>query len=76
LVIKALDSPWKIKDRSNNWLKLKPDYGAGFEIECLIVGAYFGTGRQGARISEFLMALAVTPDYPQQEPTVFETFCK
>ena len=44
-MIKALDSPWKIRDRSTNWLKIKPDYGEGYEIDCLIVGCYFGTGR-------------------------------
>jgi ATP-dependent DNA ligase len=49
--VKALDSPWRIKDRSNNWLKIKPDYGTGFEIDCLILGAYFGTGRQGSKVS-------------------------
>ncbi len=50
LVLKALDSPWQIKDRSNNWLKIKPDYGTGCEIDCLILGANFGTGRNAGRV--------------------------
>ena len=24
--MKAADSPWKLNDRSNNWLKIKPEY--------------------------------------------------
>ena len=97
-MIKALDSPWKIRDRSTNWLKIKPDYGDGYEIDCLIVGCYFGTGRgvkatkslvtarnfsvaghllrQGGKISEFLLALAMQPKNLQELPSVFETFCK
>lgn len=26
IVVKAADSPWKLNDRSNNWLKIKPEY--------------------------------------------------
>ncbi len=25
-MVKALDSQWRINDRSNSWVKLKPDY--------------------------------------------------
>ena len=25
-MVKAADSPWKLNDRSNNWLKIKPEY--------------------------------------------------
>jgi hypothetical protein len=37
-VCKALDSQWKIKDRSGSWCKIKPDYGEGCEIDALILG--------------------------------------
>jgi hypothetical protein len=26
IVVKALDSQWRVNDRSNSWVKLKPDY--------------------------------------------------
>ncbi|KAG1674244.1 hypothetical protein FOA52_013864 [Chlamydomonas sp. UWO 241] len=37
LVVKALDSKWEMKQRGNSWLKIKPDYGSGCEINCLVI---------------------------------------
>ena len=49
-MIKALDSPWKVNDRSGAWLKMKPDYAHGLEIDCLIIGACYGAGKREGTI--------------------------
>ena len=51
IVIKQLDSTWIVNDRSNNWLKLKPDYQYFSEIDGVIIGAYAGKGRRGNSIN-------------------------
>ncbi|KAK9809528.1 hypothetical protein WJX73_008973 [Symbiochloris irregularis] len=82
IVIKALDSPWACNDRSSNWLKIKPDYAFGIEIDCLILGASYGEGRRSARgsngkiiVSEFLVALGV-PAKPEGPIESFISFAK
>ncbi|KAK9791616.1 hypothetical protein WJX73_000051 [Symbiochloris irregularis] len=82
IVIKALDSPWACNDRSSNWLKMKPDYAFGIEIDCLILGASYGEGRRSAResngkiiVSEFLVALGV-PAKPEGPIERFISFAK
>lgn len=47
-------------------LQLKPDYSGGAEIDCLIIGAVFGTNRNKGTVSEFILALAVPPEDPMQ----------
>lgn len=36
-MVKAADSPWKLNDRSNNWLKIKPEY---VEVQHLCTSAH------------------------------------
>lgn len=61
IVLKALDSQWRLNDRSGSWLKLKPDYLSDHEVDAVIMGCCFGTGRNGGKISEFLLGLIDVP---------------
>ncbi|KAG6469754.1 hypothetical protein ZIOFF_070685 [Zingiber officinale] len=59
IVLKDLGSKWEPSDRSGKWLKLKPDYiHAGSDLDVLIIGGYFGSGRRGGEVSQFLVGLA------------------
>lgn len=46
-------------DRVDDWIKVKPEYMSEFgeELDCMIVGGYFGSGHRGGRLSSFLCAL-------------------
>ncbi|CAM6105482.1 unnamed protein product [Calypogeia fissa] len=76
IIIKDLDSKWEPGDRSGKWLKLKPDYVLGrSDIDVLIIGGYFGTGRRGGQVAQFLLGVAEKPK-AGETPTVFHSFCK
>ena len=77
IIIKALDSPWQMNDRSNAWLKIKPDYVHSNDIDAVIIGAFYGTGRHGGLVTQWLLALAeATPGGAKDTPTNFMSFCK
>lgn len=76
IVLKDLDSKWEPGDRSSKWLKLKPDYiHAENELDALIIGCYFGSGRLGGEVGQFLLGLAERPN-SGGHPTRFFSFCK
>ncbi|KAK8515564.1 hypothetical protein V6N12_075601 [Hibiscus sabdariffa] len=76
VVIKDLSSKWEPSDRSGKWLKLKPDYvRAGSDLDVLIIGGYYGSGRRGGEVAQFLVALADRPD-PNAYPRRFISFCR
>ncbi|XP_039131950.1 DNA ligase 4 [Dioscorea cayenensis subsp. rotundata] len=75
VVLKDLGSKWEPGDRSGKWLKLKPDYiHAGADLDALIIGGYFGSGRHGGEVAQFLVGLAEQSDsgYPKR----FVSFCR
>ncbi|KAG1326863.1 DNA ligase 4 [Cocos nucifera] len=83
IVLKDLGSKWEPGDRSGKWLKLKPDYiHAGADLDVLIIGGYFGSGRHGGEVAQFLVGLAVRSDstsypnrkneYPKKVPPFYE----
>lgn len=75
IVVKAADAPWRCNDRGLSWLKIKADYVHKVEIDAVIIGAKFGTGRRGGAISEYLLALAEVPQGGATEPSSFVSFC-
>ncbi len=75
IVVKAADSPWRCNDRGMAWLKIKADYVHKVEIDAVIIGAKFGTGRRGGAIAEYLLALAEVPQGGTTEPSTFVSFC-
>jgi len=76
LIFKDLAKPWIPGDRSDSWLKTKPDYLPTEDLDLLIIGAYMGTGRRGGGVSQFLLGLAEKPAVQGALPTVFRSFCK
>ncbi|CAN4084839.1 unnamed protein product [Withania somnifera] len=76
IVLKDLTSKWEPSDRSGKWLKLKPDYvRAGSDLDVLIIGGYYGSGRHGGEVAQFLLGLAEPPasnTYPRR----FISFCR
>ncbi|KAI3811462.1 hypothetical protein L1987_21186 [Smallanthus sonchifolius] len=76
IVLKDLESKWEPSDRSGKWLKLKPDYvRAGSDLDVLIIGGYYGSGRRGGQVAQFLVGLAERPT-PNTYPRRFVSFCR
>ncbi|XP_020593800.1 DNA ligase 4 [Phalaenopsis equestris] len=76
IVLKDLSSKWEPGDRSGKWLKLKPDYiHAGADLDVLIIGGYFGSGRHGGEVAQFLVGLAERSD-STSFPKRFLSFCR
>ncbi|KAI7747083.1 hypothetical protein M8C21_002519 [Ambrosia artemisiifolia] len=76
IVLKDLESKWEPSDRSGKWLKLKPDYvRAGSDLDVLIIGGYYGSGRRGGQVAQFLVGLAERPA-PNTYPRRFVSFCR
>ncbi|KAM1610658.1 hypothetical protein ACFXTN_021040 [Malus domestica] len=76
IVLKDLGSKWEPSDRSGKWLKLKPDYiRAGSDLDVLIIGGYYGSGRRGGVVAQFLVGLAERP-VPNTYPRRFVSFCR
>ncbi|XP_057979304.1 DNA ligase 4 [Malania oleifera] len=76
IVLKDLSSKWEPSDRSGKWLKLKPDYvHPSSDLDVLIIGGYYGSGRCGGEVAQFLVGLAERPtsdNYPRK----FISFCR
>ncbi|XP_047307566.1 DNA ligase 4 [Impatiens glandulifera] len=76
IVLKDLGSKWEPGDRSGKWLKLKPDYiRAGSDLDVLIIGGYYGSGRHGGEVAQFLVGLADRSS-PDTHPRRFLSFCR
>jgi len=54
LVVKNLNSPYEIGQRTCTWLKLKPERDT---IDCTIVKALYGKGKRAGFYSSFLLAV-------------------
>ncbi len=64
IVVKDPESVYKPDQRAGSgWFKCKPDYVLGLndDLDLLIVGGYYGSGKRGGILSHFLLAVAV-PD--------------
>ncbi|KAJ9604465.1 DNA ligase (ATP) [Cladophialophora chaetospira] len=59
LVLKNPRSMYRLDDRSGDWQKVKPEYmeGYGEELDCVIIGGYYGSGKRGGSLSSFLCGL-------------------
>ena len=70
IVVKNPDSVYKPSVRSGSgWYKVKPDYMLGLndDLDILIVGGYYGTGKRSGILSHFLLAVAADSDEPKIE---------
>ncbi|KAF7837964.1 DNA ligase 4 isoform X1 [Senna tora] len=76
IVLKDLGSKWEPSDRGGKWMKLKPEYiQAGSDLDALIIGGYYGSGRRGGEVAQFLVGLAEHPS-PNTHPKRFISFCR
>lgn len=76
-MLKRLNSPWHSDDRSGVWLKLKPDYLEGrVDVDCVVLGGWYGEGRRGAGLSQYLMGLVAPKSAQCDGPIQFATFCR
>lgn len=64
LVIKNPQSAYHLNDRNDDWVKVKPEYMTeyGESLDCLVIGAYWGSGRRGNIRSSYLCGLRVDGD--------------
>lgn len=61
LVIKNPRSMYKLNERNDDWIKVKPEYMTeyGEDLDCVVIGGYYGSGKRGGNISSFLCGLRV-----------------
>lgn len=59
LVLKNPRSVYRLNDRVDDWMKIKPEYMSEFgeNLDCLIIGGYYGSGHRGGRLSSFMCGL-------------------
>ena len=72
LILKKPDSLYVPDQRTNGgWYKIKPDYLEGLNdtIDAVVLGGYYGTGRQSGSICSYLCGL-------RNEAGVYLSFCK
>lgn len=61
LVVKNPRSAYRLNDRNDDWVKVKPEYMQEFgeSLDCLVIGGYYGSGKRGGGLSSFLCGLRV-----------------
>lgn len=61
LVLKNPRSPYRLNERNDDWMKVKPEYMTEFgeALDCLVIGGYYGSGHRGGKLSSFLCGLRV-----------------
>ncbi|KAF2773948.1 ATP-dependent DNA ligase [Teratosphaeria nubilosa] len=59
LVLKNPRSEYRLNDRDDDWVKVKPEYMTEFgeALDCIVVGGYYGSGKRGGGLSSFLCGL-------------------
>ena len=80
LVLKNPRSAYRLNERNDNWMKVKPEYMTEFgeNLDCCIIAGYYGTGHRGGRLSSFLCGLRVDENQISQgaSPMKFFSFFK
>ena len=61
LVLKNPRSAYKLNERNDDWIKVKPEYmnEYGENLDCVVVGGYYGGGHRGGMLASFLCGLRV-----------------
>jgi DNA ligase-4 len=78
LVMKNPRSVYRLNERNNDWMKVKPEYMAEFgeNLDCIVIGGYYGSGRRGGNLSSFLCGLAPPHAQGSPNPELMWSFCK
>ena len=80
LVLKNPRSAYRLNQRNDDWIKVKPEYMNEFgeNLDCLIIGGYYGSGYRGGQLSSFMCGLRVDQNHISQgaNPMKFHSFFK
>ncbi|KAJ5713296.1 Nucleic acid-binding OB-fold [Penicillium malachiteum] len=79
LVLKNPRSQYRLNERHDDWMKVKPDYMTEFgeSLDVVIIGGYYGQGHRGNNLASFLCGLRVDDGNSQGTPQEkFWSFCK
>lgn len=70
LVLKNPRSMYRLNERNDDWVKVKPEYMSEFgeSLDCVIIGGYFGSGHRGGAHSSFLCGLLVNKHAKEDDP--------
>ncbi|KAL2853726.1 ATP dependent DNA ligase domain-containing protein [Aspergillus pseudodeflectus] len=80
LVLKNPRSPYRLNERHDDWMKVKPEYMTEFgeSLDLIVIGGYYGSGHRGGNLSSFMCGLRVDEGQASQgsHPTKCYSFCK
>ncbi|MDI1489443.1 MAG: DNA ligase (ATP) [Ramalina farinacea] len=80
LVLKNPRSAYKLNDRNDDWMKVKPEYMNEFgeNLDLVIIGGYYGSGHRGGKLSSFMCGLRVDENHVAAgaDPMQFHSFMK
>ncbi|KAI9711850.1 MAG: DNA ligase (ATP) [Bogoriella megaspora] len=76
LVLKNPRSMYRLNERNDDWMKVKPEYMTEFgeDLDCVVVGGYYGSGHRGGRLSSFLCGLRVDQNHISQGANPMKTY--
>lgn len=68
LVLKNPRSPYRLNERNDDWMKVKPDYMTDFgeSFDCVVIGGFYGSGKRGGNLASFLCGLRVDENHASQ----------
>lgn len=82
LVLKSPRSPYRLNERHDDWMKVKPEYMTEFgeSLDLIVIGGYYGSGHRGGFIASFLCGLRVDDAHNASQgaasPMKCYSFCK
>ncbi|CRG83984.1 DNA ligase 4 [Talaromyces islandicus] len=80
LVLKNPRSPYRLNERHDDWMKVKPEYMTEFgeSLDLVVIGGYYGSGKRGGGLSSYLCGLRVDDPNTQSgdSPMKCYSFCK
>ncbi|OJJ50946.1 hypothetical protein ASPZODRAFT_148327 [Penicilliopsis zonata CBS 506.65] len=78
LVLKNPRSPYRLNERHDDWMKVKPEYMTEFgeSLDLIVIGGYYGSGARGGALSSFLCGLRVDDDHhrPSSSSSSYSSF--
>jgi len=79
LVLKNPRSAYRLNERNDDWMKVKPEYMGEFgeSLDCTVIGGYYGSGKRGGALSSFLCGLRVDKTFARKDdwnPMKFRSF--
>lgn len=76
LVLKNPRSPYRLNQRNDDWMKVKPEYmdGYGEDLDCIVIGGYYGSGRRGGELSSFMCGLRVDENHVRKGANPMKCF--